>query len=166
MLPDTVVCQGGAYTFYPIFENTGPMQSGYQPTINWAWDNGHPTIERPVTSPGNYVFTVNNVCYTMSDTATLSYKPCDLVVPNVITVNGDGTNELFQVESSGLIEFNCVIVNRWGNLIYEFNDPLGSWDGKSNGELVTDGIYFYKIIGRFEGVEENIIKHGLIHVIH
>ncbi|MBM3417552.1 MAG: T9SS type B sorting domain-containing protein [Bacteroidetes bacterium] len=163
---DSAICQGASLWLNPYVINTTPLQQGYNPPIIGQWWDGSTEVPRLATEAGNYIYTAQNACNTISDTAQITYTPCDLVVPNVITVNGDGTNELFQVESSGLIEFNCVIVNRWGNLIYEFNDPLGSWDGKSNGELVTDGIYFYKIIGRFEGVEENIIKHGLIHVIH
>jgi gliding motility-associated-like protein len=165
ILPDTVVCQGGGFTIYPFYDNAGPLQPGYVPGISWAWDNGNQTIERQVTSDGNYVFTINNACYTKSDTTTLLYKPCDLEAPNVITVNEDGTNELFQIDYAGLAEFNCVIVNRWGNKVYEYDDPAGGWDGTSNGTPVSDGVYFYKIIARFEGVEEKIIKHGLIHVI-
>jgi hypothetical protein len=38
-----------------------------------------------------------------------------------------------------------LILNRWGNLIYEFNSPNGLWDGKSNGDKVTTGVYFYKL---------------------
>lgn len=95
----------------------------------------------------------------------MGYKPCDLDAPNVITVNEDGTNELFQVDYAGLAEFNCVIVNRWGNKVYEYDDPAGGWDGTANGTAVPDGVYFYKIVARFEGVEEKLIKHGLIHVI-
>jgi gliding motility-associated-like protein len=165
ILPDTVVCQGGGFTIYPFYDNAGPLQPGYVPGISWAWDNGNQTIERQVSSDGNYVFTINNACYTKSDTTTLLYKPCDLEAPNVITVNEDGTNELFQIDYAGLAEFNCVIVNRWGNKVYEYDDPAGGWDGTFNGTPVSDGVYFYKIIARFEGVEEKIIKHGLIHVI-
>ncbi|HBW85317.1 MAG TPA: hypothetical protein DEF82_00785 [Crocinitomicaceae bacterium] len=165
ILPDTVVCQGGGFTINPFYDNAGPMQSGYVPGISWAWDNGNPTVEREVTNAGNYVFTINNACYTKSDTTTLLYKPCDLEAPNVITLNQDGTNELFQIDYAGLAEFNCVIINRWGNKIYEYDDPAQGWDGTSNGIPVTDGVYFYKIIARFQGVEEKIIKHGIIHVI-
>ena len=165
LMPDTIVCQGGGFTINPFYANGGTIQPGYSPPINWVWDNGNPTTEREVTTSGNFVFTINNACYSKSDTTTLGYKPCDLDAPNVITVNEDGTNELFQVDYAGLAEFNCVIVNRWGNKVYEYDDPAGGWDGTANGTAVPDGVYFYKIVARFEGVEEKLIKHGLIHVI-
>jgi subtilisin-like proprotein convertase family protein len=98
IMPDTIVCQGGGFTINPFYANGGTIQPGYSPAINWVWDNGNPTTEREVTTSGNFVFTINNACYTKSDTTTLGYKPCDLDAPNVITVNGDGTNELFQVD--------------------------------------------------------------------
>ncbi len=109
---------------------------------------------------------IENACYSKSDTSTFTYKPCDIEAPNVITVNDDGTNEIFQVDYAGLEEFNCVILNRWGNKVYEYSDPAGGWDGTVNGKRVTDGVYFYKLSARFEGTEDKIYKHGIIHVIH
>ncbi len=39
------------------------------------------------------------------------------------------------------------IYNRWGNLIFESNDPDILWtgDNKDSGELVSDGVYYYTI---------------------
>ena len=71
---------------------------------------------------------------------------------------------MFFVEYDGIAEFECVILNRWGNIIYTFTDPAGSWDGKSeNGTLVTEGTYFYRINAKFEGGEE-VKKHGFVYV--
>ena len=165
-LPDTTLCIGSEYTIYPFYDNVYPMQEGYNPTINYYWEDGVTDFVRTVGNEGNYVMFIENACYSKSDTTTFTYKPCDIEAPNVITVNDDGTNEVFQVEYAGLEEFNCVILNRWGNKVYEYSDPSGGWDGTVNGKRVTDGVYFYKLSARFEGTEDKIYKHGIIHVIH
>ena len=61
-------------------------------------------------------------------------------------------NQLFFVNTSGISSFHCVILNRWGNLINEIHDVNGAWDGKDkNGDLVTEGTYFYLIDAIKEG---------------
>ena len=58
------------------------------------------------------------------------------------------------------------ILNRWGNLIYEYYDPAGTWDGKTQGgTLVEEGTYFYIIKAQFYGGEE-ITKQGFVQVVH
>jgi gliding motility-associated-like protein len=68
------------------------------------------------------------------------------------------------VQYSGLESFYCTILNRWGNVIYEYSDPAGGWNGKTkNGDLVSEGTYFYRIDAKFEG-SEPVVKHGFIEV--
>ena len=55
-----------------------------------------------------------------------------------------------------------MIINRWGNVIYEYTDATGGWDGKTaDGNKVEEGTYFYRINAIIEGGEE-LIKHGFV----
>jgi gliding motility-associated-like protein len=38
-----------------------------------------------------------------------------------------------------------LIFNRWGEIIWESNDPKASWDGTFNGKVVTEGTYNWTI---------------------
>lgn len=64
-------------------------------------------------------------------------KPANILILN-------GTHE-FKIKYKSIIKFKCTIFNRWGNKIYEWNDPATGWDGKHNGRYVTPGVYFYVI---------------------
>jgi len=69
-------------------------------------------------------------------------------VPNTITPDGDGYNEVFHPVFDNLIpkNYSLTIWNRWGELVFETKDPYGSWDGKSlQNETVPDGVYPYQI---------------------
>jgi gliding motility-associated-like protein len=69
-----------------------------------------------------------------------------LEVPNVFTPNGDGTNDLFSIKSTGVKSAEGYIYNRWGQLLYSWDVLKISWDGKaSNGEDCPDGTYYYLI---------------------
>jgi len=38
-----------------------------------------------------------------------------------------------------------LIFNRWGELIFETHNSEVGWDGYYNGNLMSDGVYVYKI---------------------
>ena len=70
------------------------------------------------------------------------------VLPNVITPNGDGINDVFEPKVTGLdliIGAKTVIFNRWGNILWDSDDPLIQWDGKNKFTkmLCSPGTYFY-----------------------
>ena len=52
---------------------------------------------------------------------------------------------MWKVSYKSLVEFHCWIFNRWGNLVYEYTDPGGGWDGTYRGQLVDTGVYYYVI---------------------
>ncbi|MEN9914638.1 MAG: hypothetical protein RL528_1397 [Bacteroidota bacterium] len=167
---DTNICPGSSFELAPLILNTAidtlhsewTLQSGYIPTINWFWENGSTDIPRIISGAGSYIFSIYNACDTVNDTATIGIKPCDISAPNIIVLSSDVGNNFFSVNTTGIVDFNCVILNRWGNVIYEFTDAAGGWDGKtSNGNLVEEGTYFYRIKATYEGGED-VIKHGFV----
>ena len=71
-------------------------------------------------------------------------------VPNSFSPNGDGINDLLEVEGlPELTRFNLKIYDRWSSLVYENVDQSKTWDGKSNVEFVSssgdvpEGTYYY-----------------------
>ena len=84
----------------------------------------------------------------------------------MISLSSNSGNAIWFVESEGIASFECVITNRWGNLVYQFNDPSGGWNGRNkSGNIVSEGTYFYVINAVLEGGEE-INKQGFIQVFH
>ena len=140
-------------------------------TFNWTFGNGNTsTNQNPNTIYNtNGTFTVMLIASSgsCSDTAYATIIINDglsLEIPNVFTPNGDGTNDLFHIKSTGIKEISLQIFNRWGEKLYEFSGPKAEWDGiNSNGNKVADGTYFYfvKAIG-FDGKE--IEKHGTVNL--
>ena len=67
--------------------------------------------------------------------------------PNVFTPGDAGTpNENFQfMELSQAVEtFYAVVVDRWGQVVFEYNLITDQWDGNNkNGKPCNDGVYFY-----------------------
>ncbi|MGL2994043.1 PKD domain-containing protein [Flavobacterium sp. TSSA_36] len=94
------------------------------------------------------------------DQASVTLEPeVALVLAEGFTPNGDGINDVFEIEHLQVLypNFSMEIVNRYGNIVYQykhngdkFSTPLW-WDGYSTGrwnfskELLPAGTYFYTI---------------------
>lgn len=68
-------------------------------------------------------------------------------LPNVFSPDGDGEYDVYQAQNTNgyVKEVNMQIFNKWGDLIFETNNPDILWDGtKSNtNRLVSPGVYYY-----------------------
>lgn len=159
---DSAICQGASIWLNPYVINTPPLQDGYNPPINGQWWDGSTEVPRLATEAGNYIYIAQNACNTISDTAQITYKPCDITAPNVVVLSSTNGNEAFYVNYEGISSFNCTILNRWGNVIFEYTNPADKWYGKTlAGDTVEEGTYFYRIDATLDGGIE-LQKHGFI----
>ena len=73
------------------------------------------------------------------------------VIPNVITPNGDGMNDVYKINgvwNPCTDEIKVEIFNRWGLKVYETDFPDFEWDGTNKGGGdVPDGTYFVLVHG-------------------
>ncbi len=70
-------------------------------------------------------------------------------MPNAFTPNNDGQNDTFLGKGfvDGMQEFSMTIWNRWGERIYDTDDPFSGWNGTKNnvGEQSPTGVYVYHV---------------------
>ena len=65
-----------------------------------------------------------------------------LFIPSVITPNGDGANDFFQIKDTE--EKELIVLNRWGIIEYSSTNYLNNWDGRNNtGNALREDTYFY-----------------------
>lgn len=70
-----------------------------------------------------------------------------LIIPNVFTPNGDGVNDVFTLESTGVTSLNAQLFDRWGLKLFEWNTVHGGWDGRTTaGGMASEGTYYYIIV--------------------
>ena len=105
------------------------------------------------------VWVFNDKCTTDSTVFDISVSSSQLVVPNVFTPNGDGVNDEFRVMYRSLAEFHCWIYNRWGKLVYQWDDPSKGWDGTINGRPAAPGAYYYIIRARGTDADPTVKYH-------
>jgi len=85
-------------------------------------------------------------------------------VPNAFTPDGDGVNDLFRPIISGdnYEDYLLMVFNRWGELVFETNNPTMGWDGAYGGVISQTGVYVWKLRVRPENSADS--KEFLGHV--
>lgn len=183
---DTIYLQNPIVTF--SFENY-TYDSTLSDTFElqrFAWDFGDSTQLSLLFSPthayektGNFDvvfdFTTLYGC-PGNDSMKITVLPVDLRVNTVLTPNGDGSNDLFEVfennnnqsggETGGAyksfysadddvidlskyyLSNTLIVFNRWGQKVFEADNYQNDWDG----EGLIDGVYFYilQCVGQYE----------------
>ncbi len=156
-LPDTTVCYGTEIDLLAFENGAG---------TNFVWDTGETGLSITISEPGTYSITGSNICHSWTASSTLDNKLCDIDVPNIISLSSTSGNNTWFVQQQGISEFNCVITNRWGNVVYESNDPVEQWDGTNKGGgLVEEATYFYIIKAVLDNGEP-LTKQGFVQVVH
>ncbi len=70
--------------------------------------------------------------------------PQTMYVPSAFTPNDDGLNDEFRpYHTETVTEGNVAIYNRWGETVYTSSTLDFSWDGKVNGVLMPNDVYYY-----------------------
>ena len=86
----------------------------------------------------------------------------DLVVPNVITPNGDGKNDQLQI--FGIERYTSselMILNRWGKEVFRAAPYTNNWDGVAqNGNELPEDTYYYII-----KIDEDDVRKGFIMIL-
>jgi gliding motility-associated-like protein len=142
------------------------VQAPVDPAItSYLWNTGSTDSYITVTESGVYSVEVVTSCTNYTDSILVDYQVCDIYIPNILSLSSLEGNDLWFIESNALTDMNCLILNRWGNVIYELTDINDKWDGTSNGKLVSEGTYYYLMTGTTVFGDE-VTKHGFIKVVH
>lgn len=149
---------------------------------SYAWDFGDGGTselfepEHEYTQEG--VFDVTLVATNSSgcaDTAKMEaavrvLKGGQVLIPNAFSPNlagpGNtaGENDMFMPLMRGVVEFQMMIFNRWGELLFETKDQTMGWDGYYNGKLCQQDVYVYKLTAKFDN-GEMITRVGDVNLI-
>ena len=86
---------------------------------------------------------VQSVCVDTTQTFKIVIDNTVVKIPNVFTPGSSiGANDILKVSFSSVITFKASVFNRWGNLLYQWNNPSGGWDGRVNGKFAPTGVYY------------------------
>lgn len=127
---DTTICIGEMILFNATTDGA-----------KYVWQDGSTNPIHFANDTGYYTVTIQNVCGTLSDSIMLKSCCNGAIIPNLITPNGDGLNDVFNVGCYGNGDYELTIYNEWGADVYQSNAYQNNWGGKN----ISDGIYYFII---------------------
>lgn len=145
---------GGEVTFANT-TNITDFTDGESLMWHWDFDDGQTSdnfaCSHIYEQSGHYdVILTGTTDYGCTDEATQHVHlptPFYFYVPNAFTPDGDGYNEIWVPQGSGVDESNysLTVFDRNGKLLFQTNVLRQGWDGTSNGKPVPMGCYVYLI---------------------
>lgn len=163
------------FTYFPDqLSNLQPTASFTDQSIEaikWKWSFGNSGIsieQNPVyTFPDTGLQAVVLVVFHESGCTDTTIQYLDVVpevryfLPNAFTPNGDGTNDGFRGNGSleGATGFSLSIWNRYGEKLFETDDPNLAWNGRKDntGKLAPQGVYV--VLVNFKGPRGEPFKY-------
>jgi len=120
-------------------------------SLNVVWNSGDLDVTDPINAVltngigeddiRTFIATVGNGCFSEQFVRIVTV----LSLPNIFSPNDDSRNENFNIlgDFDPNIVANFRIFNRWGQVIYNNENPLTGWDGTFRGEDQPVGVYVY-----------------------
>ena len=87
-------------------------------------------------------------------------------VPNSFSPNNDGKNEIFLPRVNDIVNYELIIYNRWGELIFYTNNPEIGWDGFIEGKPAPEGVYVWRIhYAKIGTPDEMMVRNGTVTLV-
>jgi len=144
---------------------------------SYYWDFGDgnsSTDENPdhqYTEPGAYTITLTaenqwgcNDTFSITEAVT-AISDGQINFPNAFTPSANGPNDgdydpnaldnnIFFPIQQGVQEYQLLIFNRWGELLFQTDNVNRGWDGYFQGELCKQDVYVWKVRAKFSDGRE------------
>jgi gliding motility-associated-like protein len=163
------------------FENTANFVNLTTNSNAQFWDFGHNGATSSAFSPSHTYPAEKSDFFTVWLYATNEFGCIDSVsqqvqvviepiyyIPNTFTPDGNKFNNSFlPIFTSGFDKnnYNLLIFNRWGELLFETNNASVGWDGTYGGQLAPDGVYIYHVTFREEFNDKVHVVRGHVNLL-
>jgi gliding motility-associated-like protein len=172
---DPIIVHAGNDTAVVINQPLQFNASANDPSANsWSWDPStalnSANISNPVAvynagAPAaiTYVVTAQTLAgCTGTDTVTVKiFKTgADIFMPSAFTPNSDGKNDVIRPVMAGVAQLLFFrVYNRWGQLVFNTNQPNKGWDGLIGGARQSSQTFVY-MIQAVDYTGKTIVKRG------
>ena len=143
LLTDTVTC----------LPNTIMLNAKWPGAQQYLWQDGDTNAIFTAFNSGTYSVRVTDGdgCV-QNKSAHVNIENCDscaIYFPKAFTPNNDGINDLFKplnmCSGVNFAQYHIIIFNRFGQSVFESNDPHAGWTGTLNNRGAPEGVYVYTL---------------------
>lgn len=137
---------GNTVSFEDMSSFNGNSSTGFSWTFGDGSFSDEPAPTHVYAEPGIYeVCLLAETQYGCSELfcKEITIVPAELVLPNVLSANGDNVNDILTIQYLDQFESNRIeVFNRWGNLVFEKDNYQNDW--KADG--LSEGVYYYTVV--------------------
>lgn len=120
--------------------------------VSYQWNTGASSSYIDVVDAGTYIVTVKdaNACV-ISDSIDIYHNgtalPSEMYMPDAFTPNQDNLNETYPGNkySDPGTSYRLKIFDRWGQQIFESQQPSMEWDGSIDGKEAPEAVYVFLV---------------------
>lgn len=152
------------------------QDEGNMPTFNagegaeYTWyPSGEKEQKIKVSNPGSYSVEVTNEWGCVGEATANVEEACPprVFVPTAFSPDGDGFNDVHEVQTAHVGDYQLLIFNRWGEIIFESRDPNHYWDGIYKNEPMPVGVYPWVVVYRGDSEQYDVEyrKEGSVTVV-
>jgi gliding motility-associated-like protein len=123
--------------------------------VAYRWSDGSTGPQLQLRQPGVYTLQVTTACEMRTASRRVAGRDC-LLIPNVITPNRDGANDVFAVRGLAPGPWALTVYNRWGKQVYQASDYRNDWGGDA-----PPGLYYYLL----QQVKRGVVYRGWVEAI-
>lgn len=127
------------------------------PGLQYLWLNRNDTTKAiTVAQAGAYTVQVTDPLGCTATGLARVLDQCEprVNVPSAFTPNNDGVNDVLQVFTAYVTDYEFRIYNRWGEVIFATSNPEQKWDGTYKGTTYPPMLYPYIVVFKSESFPE------------
>lgn len=124
--------------------------------VEWLWDFGDGYLARGreqshrYDSTGTYqlrLTVIDSLGCSSADSVWIHVSDRRIWLPNVFTPNDDGVQDDWGYPLGEYRNFELLVYDRWGRLVFSANNPADRWKGQDErgGQPATEGVYYWKL---------------------
>ena len=138
----------------------------FYPNVNFLWSDGSNDSVLTVSTAGSYWLTISNNACESSDTIHIkdASAAASLTIPNTFSPNNDLINDAFVAGDTTLLEYSMAVFNRWGQEVFQSQNPTQFWKGDYKETLAPEGVYMW-VCRFFDPCSDSVMeKKGTVSV--
>lgn len=152
---DTAICQYETITLKPIHSFS-----------SYLWNTGATSPVLQINRPATYSLEVRDSFNCIGkQNIQVKTKPCSnsIYFPSAFTPNGDGKNDLFRPVVNGeLATYHLQVFNKWGENIFETDNPIDAWSGQFFSTSQPAGTFVWQAKYQFAGESLKFVKGTVV----
>ena len=131
----------------------------------------NPTVFYPEGIPGDHLITLTvtneHGCVNSVEHYVNILSDVLIYAPNAFTPDGDQFNEGWRVYIDGIdvLDYNCQVYNRWGEIVWESFDASAMWMGTYGGELAPEGTYVWVVQAKENTTDKRLEFRGTVSIL-